>query len=93
MKLTISNLSWNLGENFKVLNIIKKFNIKNIEISPNKVFNNNYSSRNIKKNQYFWSKEKIKFYSMQSILFSIKNAYLFGNKMQQKIFFNEIKKK
>jgi sugar phosphate isomerase/epimerase len=93
MRLTISNLSWNLGENFKVLNIIKKFNIKNIEISPSKIFNNNYTSRNIKKNQYFWSKEKIKFYSMQSILFSIKNAYLFGNKMQQKIFFNEIKKK
>jgi sugar phosphate isomerase/epimerase len=93
MKLTISNLSWNSEENLSVLNMIKKFNIKNIEISPNKVFNNNYTLRNIKKIQYFWKKQKIKFYSMQSVLFNKKNAYLFGNKTQQKIFFNEIKKK
>ena len=93
MKLIISNLCWNFDENYKVINIIKKFNIRNIEISPNKIFNNNYAVKNIKKNQYFWRKEKIKFYSMQSILFNKKNAYLFGNKIQQKIFFNEIKKK
>lgn len=93
MKLIISNLSWNSDENYKVMNIIKKFNIRNIEISPNKIFNNNYTLRNIKKNQYFWHKEKIKFYSMQSILFNKKNAYLFGSKIQQKIFFNEIKKR
>ena len=93
MKLIISNLSWNIDENYKVINIIKNFNIRNIEISPNKVFNNSYTKKNIKKKQYFWQKEKIKFYSIQSILFNKKNAYLFGNKIQQKIFFNEIKKK
>lgn len=93
MKLIISNLSWNSDEDYKVINILKKHHIKNIEISVNKIFNNNYTLKNIKKNQYFWQKEKIKFYSMQSILFKTKNAYLFGNKTQQKIFFNEIKKK
>jgi sugar phosphate isomerase/epimerase len=93
MKLIISNLSWNSDEDYKVINIIKKLDIKNIEISANKIFNNNYTLKNIKKNQHFWRKEKIKFYSMQSILFNTKNAYLFGNKTQQKIFFNEIKKK
>ena len=93
MKLIISNLSWNLNENYKVINIIKKLDIKNIEISANKIFNNNYTLKNIKKNQHFWRKEKIKFYSMQSILFNTKNAYLFGNKTQQRIFFNEIKNK
>ena len=93
MKLIISNLSWNSDEDYKVINIIKKHHIRNIEISANKIFNNNYTLKNIKKNQHFWQKEKIKFYSMQSILFNTKNAYLFGNKPQQKIFFNEIKKK
>jgi len=93
MKLIISNLSWNSDENYKIINIIKKLDIKNIEISANKIFNNNYTLKNIKKNQHFWRKEKIKFYSMQSILFNTKNAYLFGNITQQKIFYNEIKKK
>ena len=93
MKLTISNLSWTSEENLRALNMMKKFNIKNIEISAYKVFSNNYSVKNIKKIQHFWQKKKIKFYSMQSVLFKKKNAYLFGNKIQQKIFFNEIKKK
>ena len=54
MKLIISNLSWNSKEDYKVINIIKKLDIKKIEISPNKIFNNNYTLKNIKKNQHFW---------------------------------------
>ena len=58
MKLIISNLSWNIDENYKVINIIKNFNIRNIEISPNKVFNNSYTKKNIKKKTIFLAKRK-----------------------------------
>ena len=93
MKLIISNLSWDFNDNYKVIKIIKRFDINEIEISPSKIFTNNYNINNIEKIKAFWNKNKISFCSMQSILFNIKNAYLFGNKIQQKLFFNEIKKK
>jgi sugar phosphate isomerase/epimerase len=93
MKLTISNLSWELNQNYKVIKIIKRYNISQIEISPSKIFNNNYNKNNIKKITNFWNINKIGFCSIQSILFNVKNAYLFGNKIQQRIFFNEVKKK
>jgi len=93
MKLIVSNLCWNINENNLIINLLNIFNINNIEISPYKIFNNNYSLGNINKTQNFWKKKKVNFYSMQSILFNIKNAYLFGNKSEQKVFFTEIKKK
>jgi len=93
MRLIISNLSWDLNDNDKVIKIIKRYDINEIEISPSKIFVNNYKKNNIKKVKAFWNKNNISFCSMQSILYNIKNAYLFGNKIQQKLFFDEIKKK
>lgn len=93
MKLIISNLSWSFTETKKVIKILKRNNINGIEISISKIFNNNFNINNLIKIKNFWKKNKISFCSTQSILFDIKNAYLFGNKIQREIFFNEIKKK
>ena len=65
MKLIISNLSWDFNDNYKVIKIFKRYNINEIEISPSKIFTNNYNINNIKKIKAFWNKNKVSFCSMQ----------------------------
>ena len=93
MNFCISNIAWNENETRDVLKLLKKKKIHYLEYSPNLLLNNNFSRKKIRKVKKYWNEKKIKLYSMQSILYKKKNAYLFGKKYQRKIFFNEIKKK
>lgn len=93
MKLCFSNIAWNEEENNKIINLFFKENINYIEYAPKLIFKN----KNIKNNAFnirkFWNKKKILLYSMQSILYEVEDAYIFGNTKQQKIFYLEVKKK
>ena len=93
MNFCISNIAWNKNETKDVLKLLKKKKIRYLEYSPNLLLNNNFSKKKIREIKKYWNDERIKLYSMQSILYKKKNAYLFGKKIQRKIFFNEIKKK
>ena len=93
MNLTISNLSWDFSDNELITKLLKKKKISFIEFSPDLLLNNNFKKINKLKIKKFWDSKSIKLYSMQSILYNIENAYLFGNSIQRKNFLEEIKKK
>ena len=93
MIFCISNIAWNKNETNLVLRLLKDKGIHYLEYSPNLLLNNNFSKKKIKSVKKYWNNKRFKLYSMQSILYKKKNAYLFGNKLQQKIFLKEIEKK
>ena len=93
IRLTVSNIAWNDPELSKIILLFKENKIDILEFAPNILLKNNFTKKNILNVKNFWKKNKIKLYSMQSVLFGINNAYLFGNVNQKKIFLNEIKKK
>jgi len=93
MNLTISNLSWDFSDNELITKLLKKKKISFIEFSLDLLLNNNFKKNNKLKIKKFWNSKSIKLYSMQSILYNIKNAYFFGNSIQSKNFLEEIKKK
>ena len=93
MKLTISNIAWKSCSDNSYLKLIKKHKIKSLEYAPDIILRGDYSTKNILETKKYWNTHKIKLYSMQSILFGSKNAYMFGDKIQKNIFLNEIIKK
>jgi len=86
INLTVSNLAWKNEKLHKVIFMFKKNNIKYLEFSPNVLLKNDFSKDNIQKIKNFWKKKNFQLYSMQSLLFNINDAYLFGDKIQKKIF-------
>ena len=93
MKLTISNIAWKSYSDYFYLKLIKKYKIKSLEYAPDIILKGDYSTKNIIKTKKYWDSHKIRLYSMQSILFGSKNAYMFGDKIQKNIFVKEIIKK
>lgn len=93
MKLTISNIAWKSYSDYTYLKLIKKHKIKSLEYAPDIILGGDYSANNILKTKKYWDGHKIRLYSMQSILFSSKNAYVFGDRTQKNIFLKEILKK
>ena len=93
MKLLISNLAWNFDENEKILGLLKKNKIKNLEFAPSLLLQNNLKNKNLIDTRKFWHKKKIKLYSMQSILYGVNNCFIFGDKKQRFNFIKEIFKK
>ena len=92
MKFCISNLAWNKNEENTVLSLMSK-KIKLLEYAPALLIKNLSLKKDILKAKDTWKKRKISLYSMQSILFDTKDAYIFGNKTQRDNFYKEIKKK
>lgn len=89
----ISNLAWHTNEEKKALQLLKKYKIKKLEFSPNLLLDNNFTKQQIQKVKKKWKTNGINLYSMQSILYKIENAFIFGTKFQNLIFFKEVKKK
>ena len=90
MELLISNLAWNFNENKKISRILKKNKIKNLEFAPSLLLKNNFDNKNLIITKKFWCDEGIKLYSMQSILYGVKNCFIFGNKKQKLNFIKEV---
>lgn len=86
----VSNLAWVKEEENKAIKILKNNNINYLEFAPNLLIKNKNEIKKIKKK---WAAKGIKLYSMQSILFGEENAFIFGSKTQNEIFFNAIKSK
>lgn len=93
MKLLISNLAWNFDENKKILKLLKKSRIKNLEFAPSLLFQNNLEKKNIIRTKNFWHNNGIKLYSMQSILYGKNNCFVFGSNKQRSNFIKEVFKK
>lgn len=96
MKLSISNIAWNIGERKKIYKLLKSKNIEGIEIAP-KLFLHNHKNyikpdkEMLKKNFLEIKDFKYKLISMQSLFFNTEECYLFGNKQQQSNFIKHFK--
>jgi len=93
MKFCLSNLAWSKKENIKIIELLNQKKINLLEYAPTLILKNLNSDDEIKNVRKFWEINKIKLYSMQSILFEIKDAYIFGNIKERKKFLIEVKKK
>ena len=89
----VSNLAWNINEEENAIKVLKKNKIKFLEFAPTLLIKASDGARDIKKIKEKWAKKGIRLFSMQSILYEIKNAYIFGSKAQHKIFCDAIKSK
>jgi len=93
MRLSFSNIAWNKTEDKRIIELFNKEKIRYLEYAPDLIIKNYNKKSSVSKIRRSWENKKIKLYSMQSVLFGIKNAFIFGNLNQQKIFYNEVKKK
>ena len=89
----VSNLAWSKKEEKQAIKLLKKKKNKKLEFSPNLLLNNNFTKREISKVKKKWKKKGISLYSMQSILYKVENAMVFGSKYQNIIFYKEVIKK
>ena len=89
----VSNLAWNINEEENAIKVLKKNKIKFLEFAPTLLIKASDGARDIKKIKEKWAKKGIRLFSMQSILYEIKNAYIFGSKAQHKIYYDAIKSK
>ena len=91
MRLSFSNIAWNKTEDKRIIELFNKEKIRYLEYAPDLIIKNYNKKSSVSKIRRSWENKKIKLYSMQSVLFGIKNAFIFGNLNQQKIFYNEVK--
>ena len=93
MKLCFSNIAWSKKENKEIIDLFNQEKIRYLEYAPDLIIKNFKKKENIFKVKKFWQKKKIKLYSMQSVLYRVKNAFVFGDNNQQNIFYNGVKEK
>jgi len=89
----VSNLAWNINEEKDAIKILKKNKIKFLEFAPTLLIKKSEKTGDVKKLKKKWNNKGIRLFSMQSILYEIENAYIFGSKTQHKIFCNAIERK
>ncbi|MDQ0890931.1 D-psicose/D-tagatose/L-ribulose 3-epimerase [Paenibacillus sp. V4I9] len=82
MKLAISNIAWDTKENNKIVNILKDFGVKGVEVAPTKVCPEpeNANSTLIVEFQQYWQSNNLELVAMQSLLFGKPHLSIFGDK-------------
>jgi sugar phosphate isomerase/epimerase len=96
VKRAISNLAWNAAEADDVYTLLQRYNITGMEVVPGKLFEAELdpylpSIEKIEAAQAVFSGLGIQLVSMQSLLYAKPEAQLFGTKVQQSIFYSEMK--
>ncbi len=86
MKIAISNLSWDLPEDKKVLKLLKKYQIKGIELAPTKIWQvpTKTAVKKIKEYKKFWQDQGIGVTSITSLLFGHPELTIFENEKTRK---------
>lgn len=82
MKIAISNLSWESKEDKKVLNLLKKYHIKGVELAPTKIWESPTKTpeREIRKYKKFWNDRGFTTTSITSLLFGHPELTIFKSK-------------
>jgi sugar phosphate isomerase/epimerase len=95
MIYSVSNIAWLPNEREESYSILKKNNLSDIEIAPGLLFHSstdpyNPTEAEIKRVLAELKQYELSIISMQSLLYNISDAFLFGNKFEQKTFKNSI---
>lgn len=85
MKLSISNLTWELQEDPSVLQILKERNVNAIEVAPTKIWDNptEATDEQILDYRSFWNKNDIEIVAYQSLLFGRSDLDIFSSEAKR----------
>ncbi|MCL9662834.1 sugar phosphate isomerase/epimerase [Paenibacillus hunanensis] len=79
MKLSISNIAWNIEDDAAIIDILKQYNMNGIEVAPTKIWDYPLSATSEQAIAYRkkWSAIGIRLVAMQSLLFGQSELVLF----------------
>lgn len=94
MKIAISNIAWERYEEEEIIKILKKNNVKFIEVVPSKIFSISFkqNKNDIFKFKNFWQKNNFTIIAAQSILYPRSDLTIFANKEKREETLSFIKK-
>ena len=88
MRVSISNIAWEVREDHKVCKILNKHGIDAIDIAPGKYFSeiSSVTSEQISSVRNWWSDRGIEIIGMQSLLYGTKGLNIFsGPEVQERM--------
>lgn len=93
-KLAISNLAWERKEDEKILSILKRYNIKAIEIAPSNIWPQppETPEHQIEKYRSFWNKNGVEIIATTHLLSPYPELIIFGNNKARENSLNYLKK-
>ena len=82
MRLSISNIAWDIVEDETIRNLLYEFHVDAIDIVPGKYFPNpeKATDKEIYKVKNWWSNNGIEIVGMQALLFGKTEMNVFGTK-------------
>ena len=80
MRLAISNIAWDIGEDETIARLLQSYGVDAIDVAPGKYFPEpaNATDEEIKRVKYWWSQRNIEITGMQALLFGRTGLNLFG---------------
>lgn len=93
MRLAISNIAWDIGEDVLVAELLQRFNIDAIDVVPGKYFPEFAKAKDseVRKIKEWWFERGIEITGMQSLLFGTVGLNLFGPPHVQEILLAHFK--
>lgn len=90
MRISISNIAWDIHEDAEVSEILQSHNVDAIDIAPGKYLKKypSFSKNKILQVRKWWASKGIEIIGMQSLLFGVKDVSLFENKEFRENMFN-----
>lgn len=94
MKLSVSNILWNVEDDDKIFKILNKNNITCIDIAPTKYHDivNYFNPEDFVKIKNFWNENSIQITGMQSLFFGLPKITMFENEYSRQILIKHLKK-
>lgn len=91
-QLSISNIAWDVKDDFKVAEILNKHEVKYIDLAPSKYFKDfkDATIPEIVQVKDTWKNRGISIYGMQSLMFGTKDLNLFGNTLVQSVMLDHL---
>lgn len=88
MRISISNLAWDVSEDVEILSLLKEFHVDAIDIAPGKYFPEpaNATTADILAVKTWWQDQGVDIIGMQSLLFGTTGLNVFGpQEVQEKL--------
>ena len=94
MRISISNIAWDVSEDEKIINLLQEFNIDAIDIVPGKYFQKPEitTDKEINKVKNWWSKNGIEIVGMQALLFNKNEMNIFGTEESRSTMLEYLKR-
>ncbi|KEY57807.1 sugar phosphate isomerase/epimerase [Serratia sp. DD3] len=92
MRLSISNIAWDVAEDNAMVGLLHKYQVDAIDIAPGKYFADpiNASNTDIAKVKNWWGDHNIEIVGMQALLFGTQGLNVFGSEESQQAMLSHL---